>query len=229
MGQLLFFAIIILLSIAESVARSRKAKARRESGQAAEPERFEWAQTPPWEAELPTYDAEPSYDDDASRESSRSPADPRTARREAPPPSRPGKAAEDIWAEIAGLATGEQERARGEPRPAPRTSPPLPAPAPPVEPARRPASYVEEARARLAAERASVTPAPSHKVHLSHAGYGTDPSERAASEQDGLDPLAGHLGANAAAARGQLRGGAAALRRAIIVREVLDLPVALRK
>jgi hypothetical protein len=51
--QLIFFAIIIFLSILESIARSRKAK-RQQSGEQpgpSVPERFEWAQTPPGEAE----------------------------------------------------------------------------------------------------------------------------------------------------------------------------------
>ena len=65
-----------------------------------------------------------------------------------------------------------------------------------------------------------------HAVHLSHVGYGSDPSERARSTQDGLDPLARTLSADAAAVRQQLRGqGTHGLRQALILREVLGPPV----
>jgi cystathionine beta-lyase family protein involved in aluminum resistance len=65
-------------------------------------------------------------------------------------------------------------------------------------------------------------------VHQSHAGFGTDPSSRAPSAQDHLDPLARVLGADAAAARAQLRGGAHALRQALILNEILGPPAAER-
>ena len=70
---------------------------------------------------------------------------------------------------------------------------------------------------------------PEHYVHLSHAGYGTDPSSRAPSEQDGLDPLAEFLDSDGAAVRQQLFGGRAALRRAFVLKEVLGPPKALRE
>jgi hypothetical protein len=68
-----------------------------------------------------------------------------------------------------------------------------------------------------------------HSVHQSHAGFGTDPSARARSEQDGLDPLERRLSADASAVHQQLRtGGRHALRQAFILHEVLGPPVAMR-
>lgn len=249
MEELFFIGIIILFSIAESIARRRKAKARQQSGEPAEVERFEWAQTPPWEvehpaehpAELQTYDADPSYDDEA------------VASDEKPVRGRGGESAADIWAEIAGLASGTKEKSGAAARPAP----PPPERAPPREPdipraetqrAPRP-SRVEEARtlqlareesarrrvptrvaaSRLPARRPRTAPAAQHEVHLAHVGYGTDPSERAPSEQDGLDPLAEYIGVDAAAVQSQLRSkDPHALRQAIILQEVLSTPVSLR-
>ncbi|MDG2281980.1 MAG: hypothetical protein P8L45_02615, partial [Longimicrobiales bacterium] len=73
-------------------------------------------------------------------------------------------------------------------------------------------------------------PRPTHLVHKSHAEYGTDPSERSRSEQDGLDPLARTLSADAKAIRRQLRNhGKSALRQAIILQEVLGPPKAMRE
>ena len=67
-------------------------------------------------------------------------------------------------------------------------------------------------------------------MHLAHAGYGTDPSERAPSEQDGLDPLARTLSSDARAIRVQLLSdSASALRQAIILQEVLGPPKAMQE
>ena len=74
-------------------------------------------------------------------------------------------------------------------------------------------------------------PAPKqeHVVHRSHAGYGTDPSSRAPSEQDGLDPLAEHISADVGAAHKLfLSRDPHALRRAIILQEILGRPAAFR-
>lgn len=75
----------------------------------------------------------------------------------------------------------------------------------------------------------AVVQRPEHYVHRSHAGYGTDPSSRAPSEQDGLDPLAEFLDSDGVAVRQQLFGGRAALRQAFVLREVLGPPKALRE
>jgi hypothetical protein len=72
-------------------------------------------------------------------------------------------------------------------------------------------------------------PAETHIVHRAHKGYGTDPSSRRPSEQDGLDPLATRTSADALAVRAQLRRqGAHALRQAVIFHEILGPPVAIR-
>jgi hypothetical protein len=66
-------------------------------------------------------------------------------------------------------------------------------------------------------------------VHLAHAGYGTDPSSRAPSEQDGLDPLARRLSADQAAVREQLRRrGHHGLRQAVILQDILGPPASMR-
>ena len=79
-------------------------------------------------------------------------------------------------------------------------------------------------------ERGEPRPYQEHRAHRAHDDYGTDPSERAPSEQDGLDPLARHLGADAAAVRARLRSrDTSALRQAIILQEVLGPPAVLRK
>ena len=70
---------------------------------------------------------------------------------------------------------------------------------------------------------------PSHVVHASHYGYGTDPSERTPSKEDGLDPLAETLSADVSAIRRQLSSmNVHSLRQAIILQEVLGPPVTMR-
>ena len=96
----------------------------------------------------------------------------------------------------------------------PKQSPPIPVP---------------EVPSRVPAGRTRVPSTEPHEIHLAHAGYGTDPSERAKSEQDGLDPLAERLSENAAAIRMQLLSHSrGALRQAVILQEVLGKPVSLR-
>lgn len=68
-----------------------------------------------------------------------------------------------------------------------------------------------------------------HEIHRAHAGYGTDPSSRAPSEQDGLDPLAERMDADAVEVRRLLLGGGrSALRAAVVLKEVLGPPLTLR-
>lgn len=223
MEQLIFFAVIIFLSILESIARSRKAKQQRSGEQPgpSEPERFEWAQTPPWEAEeLPSYDAEASYDDAVDTEP--------IARTEAegrPRQSAELPSAEDIWAEIAGLSTERRTESttRG---PVPEYAPrrPLPAERRPA-PIARPPHSTEVAVPRLPLpERIEAQ----HVVHLAHTGYGTDPSERALSEQDVFYAHLERLSDDAAAARRMLLSGGATLRQAVILQEVLGPPASMR-
>ena len=237
MEELIFFAVIIFFSILESIARSRKAKQQSEQGPptTAEPERFEWAQTPPWEREVPeqefetrpreleqtswdddlaTYDEDPSYDDRIVRDEA--------ASREEGRPATADTAA-DIWAEIAGLAAGRTP-SRTSRLPLPDYVPTRPAP--PVRRVPVPVQRPRETRVAI------PTPRPEgvdeHRIHLAHAGYGTDPSGRAPSEQDLLYAQRERLGPDAAAARALLRGSPSSLRQAVILHEVLGPPASTR-
>ena len=114
----------------------------------------------------------------------------------------------------------------------PKESPPLPQPVERRAPAPTPdqSRTAQPARSRLPVRAPRSVPArPQHRVHLAHAGYGTDPSERPKSFHDTLDPLAEHLSADARAVRDQLRSrDANALRQAFILREVLGEPLGMR-
>jgi len=235
MEQLIFFAVIIFFSILESVARTRRAKERRESGEAP-PERFEWAQTPPWETEqLPTYDQDAPYDEEPSHDD-RALATGRPP--EPPKPAEPPSVA-DIWAEITGLATEALEKKKeARPRSIPRQSPPLPTPAPSRDtdvespawpPPTTPGPYDrQDAGLQALPEYRPSRTSSQHVVHRAHAGYGTDPSSRAPSAQDGLDPLAAQETATAKAVRAQLHLGREALRQAFVLQEVFGPPLSMR-
>lgn len=251
MEELIFFAVIIFFSIIESIARSRKGKkggGRIEDAPSSDREtgewEFEWAQKSP--DELPTYDQEPSYDDLPSYDDAvtgRPPAAPRSL--EEKKSSRtllPGGLLEELagMAEKLEVERQKMEQAEAEARRAPTSS---------SERAdeqerweerqqRRDARARERERTAMARRtprsvvpsRGPARPLPEHRVHLAHAGYGTDPSERARSEQDGLDPLARTLSADAKAVRKQLLSeSTSALRRAIILQEVLGPPKAMRE
>lgn len=241
MEELIFFAVIILFSILESVARSRKKKAGGGTPQIPgewEPEADEdeeaWRSDSGSEparrdmrgSEVPTYDAERSRSEEAG-------AAEISTERTLPGYTRPygttagtersgtsgseGMIPADIWEEIAGLAERPEARKRKTP--------------PPTGPERQPARpRVESKRPPLRPARTQAPAARTHRVHLAHADYGTDPSSRPRSEQDGLDPLARGLSADAAAVRRQLRdGGRHALRRAVILQEVLGPPASMRR
>ena len=69
-----------------------------------------------------------------------------------------------------------------------------------------------------------------HPIHSTHPEYGTDPSERTASIQHGLGSLTDTLELRASVARDQLGlGDREALRKAVILHEVLGPPLALRE
>ena len=69
-----------------------------------------------------------------------------------------------------------------------------------------------------------------HQIHSTHPEYGTDPSERTASIQHGLGSLTDTLELRASVARDQLGlGDRKALRKAVILHEVLGPPLALRE
>ena len=110
----------------------------------------------------------------------------------------------DLWAEITG--------AMRLPEPEPVEETPLPEREP-----------VRTSRKRQ--------PDPSvHPIHSTHPEYGTDPSERTASIQHGLGSLTDTLELRASVARDQLGlGDREALRKAVILHEVLGPPLALRE
>jgi len=260
MEELIFFAVIIFFSIIESVARSRKAKKGGggvedvPSGDRRPSEwEFEWAETS--SSDLPTYDDDPSYDDQpsyddvATRSGSTPPPAPRGMGAEKPSSRTmlPG----GLLEELAGMAEKlEVERQRMEQAEADASAEARRQERGGSDRAEDQERWTElqrrrDARARerqrdapsrratrttIPSTRGPARPLPSHRIHQAHAGYGTDPSERAPSEQDGLDPLARTLSADAKAVRGQLLSdSASALRRAIILQEVLGPPKAMQE
>lgn len=190
MEELIFFGIIILFSIIDSIARTRK---KRRQGTLPQPAPDE----PEWEDDVSAYDSVPSYEDIDRPAEHTQPYRSKAGRSSAGAQSSEGMIPADIWGEIAGLARGRLPELD-------------PAPPPPV-----------------AIEPIPARPVQTHRVHLAHAHYGTDPSSRPKSEQDGLDPLAQKLSADASAVRRQLRSHSkGALRRAVILHEVLGPPAA---
>jgi len=112
----------------------------------------------------------------------------------------------DLWAEITG--------AMRLPEPEPVEETPLPEREP-----------VRTSRKRQPDPDPSV-----HPIHSTHPEYGTDPSERTASIQHGLGSLTDTLELRASVARDQLGlGDREALRKAVILHEVLGPPLALRE
>jgi hypothetical protein len=202
MEELIFFAVIIFFSIIESIARRRK---KQSAGSPQIPEEWEPEETRrEWRSETPaTYDAERSYDDRGADEVEA----PRRSGSEAMIPG-------DIWEEIAGLARGRMRQLETQPE----------APPPPPVPATPPATLP----ARLGWGKRTPKVGQPHRVHLSHAEYGTDPSSRTRSAHDQIDPLARGLSADVKAVRKQLRHGRHALRQAVILQEVLGPPVSIR-
>jgi len=209
MAELIFFGVIIAFTILDSVARTRKAK------MAAEAERLGPSVTQEPEAweesihdrDVPIFDPGPEFSDEQASHVEEPPPrygsqpdESESARAESEPFSRglSSHLPKDLLEELAGLVGGLEDA------PAAPAAPPPPTPEPRPE------------------------PRPEHRVHLAHADYGTDPSERAPSEQDGLDPLAEHLSADASWVRRQLRSrGIHALRQAVVMQEVLGPPAAL--
>ncbi|MDE3001952.1 MAG: hypothetical protein OXU33_06935 [Gemmatimonadota bacterium] len=249
MEELIFFAVIIFFSIIESIARSRKAKSgggpveEVPTGDRTPGEwEFEWEQTSP--ADLPTYDDDPSYDDEATRSGSPPPPAPRgiESQKSSSRTMLPG----GLLEELAGMAEKldvERKRmeqaeadARAEARRQDRAR---------SDRAEEQERWVERQRHRderarervpmsrrtlgtgVPATRGPARAVPSHTLHQAHAEYGTDPSERSPSEQDGLDPLERTLSRDAKAVRVQLLSdSASALRQAVILQEVLGPPKA---
>ncbi|MCH1571407.1 MAG: hypothetical protein L7S64_08690 [Longimicrobiales bacterium] len=252
MEELIFFAVIIFFSIIESIARSRKQKkggGTIEESPTADQDpaewEFEWAPESP--AELPTYDQDPSYDeqpsydDRATRSGTVPPPAPRGV--EAGKPSSRTLLSGGLLEELAGMAErleGERERME---QAATRSGQKSWEEETRAEEQRdweeqqerrqerdRVRRVGRESRSTRSTHRGPARPRPTHLVHSSHAEYGTDPSERSRSEQDGLDPLARTLSADAIAIRRQLTSNSAsALRQAVILQEVLGPPKAMRE
>jgi len=229
MDGLIFLVVIVVFSLLEGVLRKQKAaqQARlRLSGDLTRDRRhgptqdgqledgqYGFVEDEQFET---TYGSESSYDevDDIQEYSNQY--------REAPPskpsPSGITREMKDVWDWRSPLVAGAQPQASDLEQPAPR--------APRTETA-----AVVRAETTAVTQRATrgLTTSQEHIVHGSHIGYGTDPSQRAPSEQDGLDPLAEHLGTDAGAVH-QLFASrdSHALRQAIILQEVLGLPSAFR-
>ena len=253
MEELIFFAVIIFFSIAESIVRKKKAGRTEGSGGASRPDpsepleqQFEWTNNPP---DLPTYDGDPSYDEGPSYDEQlsydergegapqpRHAAPSEMSRSSSADTMLPGGLMEELADLVVVRAEQEWVRRSGVQRERARTvktseqSPPLPAP-----------TRTSSSRTRVPAPPRSRTPrskvvgrsagrqGSEHPVHEAHAGYGTDPSERARSEQDGLDPLKWELSKDARAVRAQLLShGDSGLRQAVILQEVLGPPVSMR-
>ena len=197
--------------------------------------------------EVPSYDDDASFDARTSAEGTSSEGE-RSFDEAASSETERKKRAEssesmipsDIWEEIAGLAREAKvelplppPRPKPQPKPRPtgqrRELPPQPRRAQPLPASVKPPPLRTRPTPPSPIAEPALEGTAAHAVHQSHAGFGTDPSARARSAQDGLDPLARVLGADAAAARLQLRTqGAHALRQALILQEVLGPPTALR-
>lgn len=212
MGELIFFAVIILFSILESIAR--KKKAGQQVPVPGEPESVDWDED---EGSI-LGDRFPDQTEDFGAPGGELSEymRPSGGTSEGEGRSSESMIPAEIWEEISGLTGG---RGAGVPtRPSPRR---------PTRPREQPT----EPAVRVATSSRERGPArPEHRVHLAHALYGTDPSSRPPSEQDTLDPFARSLSADAAQVRNVLsgRGGAHALRQAIILHEVLGPPPSLR-
>lgn len=199
------------------------------------------------------YDDDPSYDDilEQERVEERRSRDGDTLERYSGPsrPSSETMLPGDLMEQLEALARGrvvEREEART--IELPKQSPPLPAPiertevgtghgstdpvgtlSPYDSGSRGPVGSTAPIGSRPPVGSRAITRRPEHYVHRSHSEYGTDPSSRTASEQDGLDPLAEFLDADGVAVRNQLFGGRQALRQAFVLKEVLGPPKALRE
>lgn len=222
MGELIFFAVLILFSILESVARKRN---QQEGGGEEDP--MAGAESRPSRRE--GRPDRPETTVPSGGQGSRDSA-------ETMLPS-------DLWEEIAGLAAGRLPQTPPEPV---RRRPEGPGRGQGRRPkGRRPrtaesrgASMEAERRRRAAAEPARTpevdsgrwTPSTTgaHPIHSTHRDYGTDPSERPASEQDWKPTVVGNE--NAKRVRALLRGsgGADALKQAVMLQEILGAPASMK-
>lgn len=184
MNELIFFAVIIIFTIIESISKARKRRA--EGGEELD-------------------EGVPGFE--------------RATREEE---SSAGMIPADIWEEIAGIAQGRREEEKKPvelapapaPRPAPTTQRHTPAPKPRYEP------------------KPPVTRLPTHRgphpVQQVRPEFGMDPSERTPSRLDWRPEVRDNR--NAERVRAMLSGseGTDALKQAVILREVLGPPLAMR-
>lgn len=232
MGELIFFAVIVLFSILEAVAKRRKQREEGEEGGDDE----SWTPAPVERQPRPKAGRRPQVERGPSSSNDRGMPERGSGREEPSETMIPA----DIWEEIAGLAGGEVRR----PEPVPSERKPVPASRPKTAPRRwEPGPFDDEAGSleQLEVERIEddirpvrtftggrVPSVDAHPVHRSHIGYGTDPSERAPSEQDWRPTPRGNR--NARRVRAMLRGreGNDALKQAVILREVLGPPLSMK-
>ena len=213
MEELIFFGVIILFSILDAIAK----KKRQQAGEVEAPEPEGW-QDPeegvtPWEPPIPKDPDGDGIPGSPRPEYTRSYGE----RGASGPGSSEGMVPTDIWEEIGALARGERE-----PAPDPEPEPWEVSPAPREEPARERLPATSPIRRSQVGQREVG----SHPVHRSHAGYGTDPSERPTS----LPPRSGGPSREVRAVRAALvEGGPRLARQAVILREVLDKPLAYRE
>ena len=233
MEQLILVGVFLVVSILDALAKNAK---KRKAQQQAEEMAGHGEDLEPWHA--------PEIDDPEGHDvvvaSQGGDVDLRSRGSE-------GMIPKDLWEEIAALAGAQlpqqpEPAAEEEPEPEPSSWDPVPRVDREAVSLEVPARDLERESRELQLRRArppvtergqfTTTPMkrPEHAIHEAHALYGTDPSSRPPSEQDGMDPLAQHLGADPSAARVRLMGhDVHQLRQALILSEVLGPPVALKK
>lgn len=216
MNELIFFAVIILFTIIEAIAKARKKRAG--GGEEA--------------------GAEVSDRERLARRS-----DPREREDEPSETMIPADVWEEIAGLGRGRREVEPEPEPSELAPAPPPTPsPKPEPAPPPVPygtagRRAPAPYEGPRGGSPGPKRRTPStpsptripvPAETHRMHRLHSELGTDPSERTPSAQDWRPEVRDDR--NAKRVRALLRGseGTDALKQAVILREVLGPPVSMR-
>lgn len=208
MGELIFFAVIILFSVLESIARKRKEREAEQEG-----EGDTW--TPAPVERQPRTERRP-------REPSRLPERGASTREGLEEPSETMIPA-DIWEEIAGLATGRPPAPREAETGTGREGAPLEVEEISDEIRGQEISPVRRYRGTRLPSTAEV-----HPVHSAHLEFGTDPSERTPSALDWRPD--GPRNPNARRVRALLRGsgGADGLKQAVILQEVLGPPTSMK-
>ncbi len=209
MEQLIFIAVLILFSVLDAVAKKKRQgqveEAGGEDGEA-------WTGEAGWE---PPGGADPERDG-PGREPLPRYTGPWGTEVDTAPPSSEGMVPSDIWEEIGALARGER---LPEPGPQPGSEPRDVAPEPDLPPRVPSTSPIRRSQV-------GVREVGSHPVHLAHAEYGTDPSERTpvrARRRGGPSEEV------RAVRRALVEGGAAEARKAVILHEVLGKPLAYRE